>query len=116
MRSRSLLVAVSVLCLLLAGCGSDEPTTETGTAPGKTAEAEGTTVVITAKEYEFDLPDELPAGPTTFNLTNAGEEQHFIDIVPLAEGAPSVEKLIKLPDDKAESFFAGPPNHPFVAQ
>jgi hypothetical protein len=107
-----MLAAVAVLGLLFAGCGSDEPATnnEAGSTPSAPAEAEDGTVVVTATEYEFDLPDALPAGPTTFSLTNAGAEEHFIEIVPLTDDAPSVEELIELPEKKVEEFFAGPPS------
>ena len=111
---RALLAVLLVLGLFFAACGGDEPTA--GTEPGadETSEAPapvGGTVVVTATEYAFDLTAELPAGTTTFSLVNAGEEKHFIDIVPLTDDAPPVGDLIELPDNKVEKFFAGPPNH-----
>lgn len=114
MSKRSLFAAVAVLALVLGACGTDTPTADpdegTGAAQSPTPDAEGSIVVITATDYEFDLPETLPAGPTTFSLTNAGEEPHFIDIVELTDDAPPVDKLIKMSESKVGGFFVGQPN------
>lgn len=122
MKRRAVFAAVLALGLLLVSCGDDEPTVEpvagaTTEAPAteeETPEApatEGGTVEITAVDYAFNVPAELPAGPTTFILTNAGDEKHFMDIVQLIDDAPPVEELIKLPDNKVGKYFASGPNH-----
>ena len=112
MQRRAVFAAVLVLGLLFAACGNEEPTATPGAQ--ETTEAPTTedgTVEITAVEYAFNVPATLPAGSTTFTLTNSGEERHFIDIVQLTEDAPPVEELIKLPDRKVGKFFIGQPNH-----
>lgn len=113
-----LFASVVVLALFLGACGNDEPATDTdaGAEPTEAAEPESSEVLVTAVDYEFDLPATLAAGTTTFSMQNDGDEPHFIDIVPLAGDAPSVAKLLKMPQKKAESFFAGKPNHIPVAK
>lgn len=110
---RCALSVVLVLGLLFVACGKDEPTAgpDTGAEePSQSPEAEGGTVLITATEYAFDLPGELPAGQTTFSLANAGEEKHFIQIVKLTDDAPPVADLIKMPDNQVGNYFEGQPN------
>lgn len=112
MRRLVFLAAVLSLGLLFAACGNEEPTAEPNAAETIDAPTtEGGTVDVTAVEYAFNIPATLPAGPTTFTLTNSGEEKHFIDIVQLVDDAPPVPELIKLPDGKVGKYFVGRPNH-----
>ena len=113
MTRRVSLALVLALGLFFAACGGEDPApdTEAGAEQTEAPDAEGETVVVTATEYEFDLPDSLPAGPTTFSLVNEGKEPHFIDIVKLTDDAPPVADLIKLPEKKVSKYFEGPPNH-----
>ena len=46
-------------------------------------------VNVTLSEYKIDMPSSLPAGPTTFNVTNAGNKTHTFKI----EGNGIDEKL-----------------------
>jgi hypothetical protein len=116
-RAGALFLAL-MLALLLAACGSDDNgDTDPGAQPAETAEeteepneteapAEGgAQVAVTATEFEFDLPDTLPAGETTFNFVNAGKQPHELSLVELSEDAPAVDKLLKLPEKKAAEFF-----------
>lgn len=117
-RIKVLLAALMALALLGAcGGGDDEGTTDTGAeetsedteeTPADDAAAEGT-LEFAGTEYAFSAPPTAPAGPTSITLVNNGEEPHMIDLVPLAENAPSVEKLLKMPQKKAQGFFAGQP-------
>ena len=103
-----LLMALA-LALLLVGtvaCG-DDGETDPGANEEETEKDEGGgEVTVEASEYKFDLPATLPAGSTTFTLDNVGKEPHFIQIVELKADAPPVPKLLKLPEKKAEGFFA----------
>lgn len=47
-----------------------------------------------------------PAGETEITLTNEGKEPHQLLMALLTEDAPDVEKLLELPQKKAESYFA----------
>jgi uncharacterized cupredoxin-like copper-binding protein len=42
--------------------------------------ATGGEVAVTLTEFTIDMPTELPAGPTTFTVTNDGEFPHSIEI------------------------------------
>lgn len=121
MKRSALIAMLMVLGLFFAACG--EEAADTGTDAGAQDQAEDTSddaaahneteggeVLITAVEYEFDLPDTLPAGPTVFTLKNDGKQPHFIDIVKLTDDAPGVDKLIKMPERKVGQYFEGQPN------
>ena len=118
MKRYSLFALVVVLALVFVACGNDDPAenTDAGAEPTEAAEPEGSEVLITATEYEFDLADSYAAGATTFSLQNDGEEPHFIDIVELTDDAPSVDKLIKMGENAVGKFFVGQPNHIPVAK
>jgi hypothetical protein len=56
-----------------------------------------TRVDVTATEYAFEgIPEELPAGVTSFELTNDGEELHELRVFTAADGAdPSLEEVVQ---------------------
>jgi uncharacterized cupredoxin-like copper-binding protein len=58
----------------------------TGTTGGAT---EGGTVQVSLVEYSIEMPTSIPAGPTTFEITNDGTEEHGFDI----EGEGVAEEL-----------------------
>ena len=58
-------------------------------------------VTVHAKEFAFDIPKTIPAGPTTFRLVNDGKELHHVTIIKLEQG--------KTMADLAESMKGGPP-------
>ncbi len=65
-------LALAVAALAVAAC-----------RPG----ASGPNVVtVTAKDYAFDAPAEVPAGLTTFRLINAGPSLHHLQLIRLEEG------------------------------
>jgi hypothetical protein len=78
--------------------GSALPASPTASPTGATGAATGTTgttgttgssdgsVEVTAVEYEFRLPDQLPTGETDLVLHNEGEEPHELVLLELAEG------------------------------
>lgn len=109
--SRSLPAALLTIMgvLLLGACGNDAIDTS-GAEATSPSPAGPHSVVITASEYDFDLPGELPAGPTSFTLTNAGEEKHFIEIIQLTADALPLEELLKLKEDELGPYFVGQPN------
>lgn len=65
-------------------CGVIAPALEGGTpaaspaAAGDTAEANAVSVLLT--EFTIDMPAEIPAGPTTFEISNAGTIEHSFEI------------------------------------
>jgi hypothetical protein len=54
-------------------------------SPAHQSEAKAPPVVtVTAREYAFDAPDSIEAGPTTFRLVSKGREEHFVGLVRIA--------------------------------
>ena len=111
------LVAAGVL--VLAGCGGDDDdssstaTTEAAvTAEPATATAPNV-VTITAADFSFDLPKQVPAGHTEIVLENSGAETHQAALVRLADGATAEQFLGALAADFGSAaqygtFVAGP--------
>jgi hypothetical protein len=115
------LVIALLLSLLLAACGGGDDDNGggggggAGGGGGGGGQAETGEVTVVAKEFAFSgVPASLPSGETTFTLQNEGKEQHQFILVPLREGAPPVEELIKVPQKEAQQFFAGPPSQTFA--
>ncbi len=54
---------------------------------------DATRVDVTASEYTFDFDTEVPAGPVTFVMTNAGQEVHFMAFSRINEGHTLEEAL-----------------------
>jgi len=66
---------------ILAACGGQAtpPTTPEGVTPAPTAG--GTVVEVTLTEWRIDMPVSVPAGMTTFKVTNAGTFVHNFRII-----------------------------------
>jgi hypothetical protein len=62
-----------------------------------------TTHDVQTTEYAFaDIPDELPAGPASFELTNEGNEVHELILMRKNDGVTdSAEELLALPQEQA---------------
>lgn len=63
-------------------------------------------VDVTATNYAFaGLPDELPSGPTSFDLSNEGEDVHELLLLRKNDGVTqSAEELLALPEEEAMSL------------
>lgn len=91
MDSRMRLLSLAAV-VAVAGCSVKEApkaadTTATAAATPAAATPAGPNVVnITANEYKFDAPDQIPAGLTTFKLTDAGKEIHHAALIRLDSG------------------------------
>jgi glucose/arabinose dehydrogenase/uncharacterized cupredoxin-like copper-binding protein len=59
-----------------AATGAD--LTEEGATPA--VSAMGETVAVSLMEFAIDMPSELPAGPTTFEITNDGTIEHNFEV------------------------------------
>lgn len=57
----------------------------TASAPAAAAQA-AASITITARDYSFDAPDAVPAGPVAFTLRNEGQEEHHAQFVRLNDG------------------------------
>jgi hypothetical protein len=63
--------------------------------------SEGNVVTVTAHDYAFEAPTEIPAGLTTFHLVNKGPSLHHLQLIKLEEG--------KTGDDFIAALKAGGP-------
>jgi hypothetical protein len=78
---RSALVALAVF---LAGCSAKgKPAASTAAAPP--------VVTVRAKDFEFEAPDSITAGWTTFRLVNDGPGLHHVQIIRLDSGRTVID-------------------------
>lgn len=89
----------------LENCGIDhEHTTE----PGQNEiDPDATRVDVVATEYTFAFNTELTAGPTSFVMTNAGQEVHFMVLSQLADGHTLEEALAYEGDPEEAGLVTG---------
>ena len=121
MTRRWLLILLSALLVLGAACGGGDDEGEDSDAASRAGaegespdgdETEGDTgggLTIEAVDFAFKVPASVPAGETEITFENTGEEKHELFMVGLSEDAPPLEKLISMPQEEAQKFFAGPP-------
>lgn len=63
--------------------GGEEGPPATATALEGSGEMEATpggAVEVTLTDFRIDMPSTLPAGPTTFRITNAGKSEHNFEV------------------------------------
>jgi hypothetical protein len=84
---------VAALAFLVSGCAktdtkaaTDSATAAATPAPAPAPAAAPNVVNFTAKEFSFEGPDTVPAGLTTFHLTDAGKELHHVQLMKLDQG------------------------------
>jgi hypothetical protein len=75
-------LAACVAAFMLAACS---PKTADRPPPNTSADA-SPTVTVTATDFAFDAPAQIPAGMTTMTMVNRGQEMHQVQLVRLAEG------------------------------
>lgn len=78
---KSLTFAGFVLCIGLVLAVLTRPGQAGGHGTVETA-----TITIGAKDFEFDAPSQISAGPTTFRLVNNGTQVHHVFIIRLDDG------------------------------
>jgi hypothetical protein len=92
MRRNLRLVPAAVLLLAAGACTTKEASktadssASASATPATAAPAPANVVNITTSEYKFDAPDSIPAGLTTFKLTNGGKEMHHATLIKLDSG------------------------------
>jgi len=80
----------------------------------QSALASGPNVVnVVAKEMMYEMPESIPAGPTLFHFTNAGNMLHHVTLIKLEEGK-TLQDFLSLPPGPmpAWAVFVGGPNTP----
>jgi hypothetical protein len=82
---------------------------------GATAAPVANVVTITAKDYSFDAPSEIPAGLTTIRLVTEGKELHHASLIRLDDGKTFddfKQAIAKQGPPPAWMVAAGGPNPP----
>ena len=74
-------IALAGMGLALGCAKADAPKSDAALAP-----AGPNVVEVGATEFAFTMPDSIPAGPTTFRLTNSGAQIHHLQLVRLEDG------------------------------
>jgi hypothetical protein len=78
---------LAAVAALAACAGSDAPKSEEAAATPPAAAAPAPSIVtVTAREYAFEAPKQIPAGLTTFRFMVTGKEPHHGILLRLDEG------------------------------
>ena len=70
-------------------------------------------VNVVAREYQYEMPDSIPAGPTLFHFTDDGKQLHHMTIVKFEQGK-TLADFTALPPGPLPGWvvFMGGPNTP----
>lgn len=103
MIARRLFPAIGiVLATSLTACQPADPgRSDSGSEAAIESATTAPVVEVTARDYAFDGPDEIPSGWTTFRLKNEGKEHHFLLLNRLPDGKTFEEYVaeVALPFD-----------------
>jgi hypothetical protein len=106
--------------LLLTACRSGESARHiaadsaapAASQPGDTPAGAPNVVTVTATDFRFEAPAEIPAGLTTFKLVNSGPSLHHVQLIKLEEGKTADDFLAALkaggPPPRWASVAGGP--------
>ncbi len=96
-----MLVTLGATVALVAACSST-PGASTPANPSASAGAVQD-LAVTGKEYAFEAPASVPAGPTRVTLTNAGKEEHQVQVAKIADGKTFADltEALKGPNESA---------------
>lgn len=118
-RTHALAVGLVLLGAVLGGCEpADRYEADAPDVRPTSSSSDPYVVEVTARDYVFQAPAEIPSGWTTFRLVNEGAETHFMLIYSLPEGktyedvkrevaAPFDQALAALHDGSADRQAAG---------
>lgn len=120
MMYRKLAAAIAIASAVSA-CSTKESKPTDSAAAVDTGAAAATAagpneVTITATEYTFAVPDQIPAGWTTFKLVNNGKELHHASLLKITDGKTFADAMAAIramkPGDPIPSWIvsAGGPN------
>ena len=118
MFTRSLPGAALVAGALLAACRTDRPAAAAAasdTAPPTVAAASSPVVItVTASDFKFDAPAEVPAGLVTVRLVNQGPSIHHVQLLRLEQGKTAEEFVAAVKAGGMPQWVvpAGGPNPP----
>jgi hypothetical protein len=110
--------AAVMAALVLGGCSSERraeaPPAEA--PPAAPAASAPEILTVTASDYKFDAPDEIPAGLVTIQLVNRGPSPHHVQLLRLTEGKTPGDFQAALQKGALPTWAlpAGGPNPPEV--
>ncbi|HKU61667.1 MAG TPA: hypothetical protein VJQ44_10655 [Gemmatimonadales bacterium] len=110
--------AAVVAALVLGGCGSerraDAAPADAPPATPAVAAPPSDVLTVTASDYKFDAPDQIPAGMVTVQLVNRGPSPHHVQLLRLTEGktAADFQAAVQKGSVPAWALPAGGPNPP----
>ena len=67
-------------------------------------------VVVELQEYAFTMPEEIPAGPQVWQVSNVGTQPHFIELVKTPEPVSMEQMMAILFGDEGATPAPGAPN------
>lgn len=112
------LAMLTVAAIAFASCRSDKPADDVSTSSttppggGQPDAAGGPNVVtVTASDYTFDAPAEIPAGLTAIRLVNKGPSLHHIQLMRL-EGEKTLEDFLAALKGERPPTWATPAGGP----
>jgi len=109
------IAVLTVSVLGAAGCGDDDGDGASGAGQSNSSATETTTttnptasptkVKVGLADYSFDMPATLTAGPTEFEATNSGKEEHHMTLVKLKDGQTIKDVIAVLSGDVAQGLI-----------
>ncbi len=108
------LAATCLAVFTLSGCQSKEAPAPAAQPSGATPApaTDGTLLRISAADYSFDAPDQIPAGLTTIRLINTGPSLHHVELIKFDQGKTVADFLTALkaggPPPSWASMIGGP--------
>jgi hypothetical protein len=94
MRSKLWIIGLSALVFSLAAWGVARPALLGAQVPP---------VAVRLTEFQIEMPTTLPAGLTTFSVTNAGQMEHNFEIKSVLEEEDPVEEPLPQPAAREDS-------------
>lgn len=100
--------ALAILAVgMLVGC---QPAERDGMEDAEGSASEDNVVQVTARDFAFEAPQEVPSGWTTLRMENAGEQHHFLVLWRLPDGKTFqdyIDEVIPPFDTLVEAYDAG---------
>jgi hypothetical protein len=102
----------------MACAGKEQAATDTAAKAAQSGDPSPAVVTVTARDFTFDAPAEIPAGLTTFKLTNDSKGFHHMVLVRLDSGKTVADlgKAMQKPGFPAWAPVIGGPNVPNPSQ
>ena len=104
---------ILLLPLFAVGACTNSQQAMLDTPPRNLVAAAPKVVDVMTTEFQFDMPDSVPAGPTVFHLINKGHQLHHVTLVKLDRGK-TLADFTALPPGPPPAWaeFVGGPNTP----